>query len=126
MSNNFCDSDVGFDYIFTRMSAIYGNDFARKWDGIDPQIIRSEWKQTLGKFLCYKPSMDYALQHINPERPPSSLQFYKACQGGPAIPNPDAKQIGFQAPKYSEQAKRQAIEKLKELQKQMKVSNEQN
>ena len=41
--SDFCEKSQGFDYIFGRMSAIYGNDFARKWDGIDANLIRQEW-----------------------------------------------------------------------------------
>jgi predicted chitinase len=87
--SNFCETEYGFDYIFGRMSAIYGNDFARKWDGIDANLIRQEWINTLGSFLTYRPSMDYALAHIDPARPPSSLQFRKIFQDGPAIPPKD-------------------------------------
>ena len=51
--SNYCEADVGFDYIFGRMNAIYGNDFARKWEGIDANLIRSEWMQTLGKLAHF-------------------------------------------------------------------------
>lgn len=114
--SNFCNVDQGFDYIFGRMSAIYGNDFARKWDGIDAKLIRSEWTQTLGKFLTYKPSMDYALENLPPDRPPSSLQFRKICQGGPGIPMPDAAQIANNPTvKYTEEQKRKALAQLEAL-----------
>lgn len=113
--SNFCDSDYGFDYIFGRMNAIYGNDFARKWDGIDPMLIRNEWKQTLGRFLTYKPCMDYALEHIPEDRPPSSLLFNKICQGGPSIPTNTDKQIVYEGKKYTESAKQQALKDLEAL-----------
>jgi hypothetical protein len=121
--SDFCNSEQGFDYIFGRMNAIYGNDFARKWDGIDPNLIRQEWIGTLGYFLTYRPAMDYALRHIDPARPPSSLQFRKICQDGPRIPPKDPLvQIEQKVPEYSETAKREALAKLAELRKQM-VSN---
>lgn len=114
--SNFCNVDQGFDYIFGRMSAIYGNDFARKWDGIDANLIRSEWTQTLGKFLTYKPSMDYALENLPVDRPPSSLQFRKICQGGPGIPVPNAVQIANNPTvKYTDEQKRKALAQLEEL-----------
>ena len=115
---NFCETDYGFDYIFGRMNAIYGNDFSRKWDGIDANLIRNEWIVTLGSFLTYKPSMDYALAHLDPARPPSSLQFRKLCQDGPVIPPKEPLvQIDHKAPQYSEKAKQEALAKLAELRK---------
>ena len=119
MSNEFCDANQGFDYIFGRMNAIYGNDFARKWDGIDPILIRQEWIGTLGKFLTYRPMMDYALSHLDPVRPPSSLLFRKICQDGPTIPsrNPLTK-VEYSGPEFSEEDKRKALAKLAQLRKQ--------
>ena len=122
--SNFCNVDQGFDYIFGRMSAIYGNDFARKWDGIDANLIRSEWTQTLGKFLTYKPSMDYALENLPPDRPPSSLQFRKICQGGPGIPVPDAVQIANNPTvKYTNEQKRKALAQLEALKRSFSDQN---
>ena len=122
--SNFCNVDQGFDYIFGRMSAIYGNDFARKWDGIDANLIRSEWTQTLGKFLTYKPSMDYALENLSPDRPPSSLQFRKICQGGPGIPMPDAVQIANNPTvKYTDEQKRKALAQLEALKRSFSDQN---
>jgi hypothetical protein len=118
--SDFCEKSQGFDYIFGRMNAIYGNDFARKWDGIDANLIRQEWIGTLGSFLTYRPSMDYALTHIDPARPPSSLQFRNICQHGPTIPPREPLvQIERKVPEYSDKAKREALAKLAELRKQM-------
>jgi len=119
MSNEFCDANQGFDYIFGRMNAIYGNDFARKWDGIDANLIRNEWVSTLGRLLTYRPMMDYALAHLDPTRPPSSLLFRKICQDGPAIPSRQPlAQIDHKVSVYSEEAKREALAKLALLRKQ--------
>ena len=119
MSNEFCDANQGFDYIFGRMNAIYGNDFARKWDGIDANLIRNEWVSTLGRLLTYRPMMDYALAHLDPARPPSSLLFRKICQDGPSIPlRQPLAQVEHKVPAYSEKAKREALAKLALLRKQ--------
>jgi hypothetical protein len=67
--------------------------------------------------------MDYALTHIDPVRPPSSLQFRIICQHGPVIPPREPlMKIEQKVPEYSETAKREALAKLAELRKQM-VSN---
>jgi len=87
---NFCDEDIGFDYVFARLSAIYGATFARHWDGVEPEMIRQEWKKQLGSFLTYRPIMDYAIDCCSPDYPPSALKFKALCMNGPAIPRKDA------------------------------------
>ena len=115
--SDWCEKDYGFDYIFGRMSAIYGNDFARKWDGIDPNLIRQEWIGTLGNFLCYRPIMDYALEHLDPARPPSSLLFRNLCQNGPDFPRVERQRLEAPDQVVDEEVKRKALEKLAQLRK---------
>jgi hypothetical protein len=88
--SDYCDSDTGFDYVFARLSAIYGASFARHWDGIDPQMIRQEWKNQLGIYLTYRPRMDYAINHCDPNYPPSALKFKELCSNGPSSALPTA------------------------------------
>ena len=85
--NDFCDADSGFDYIFSTMNAIYGTRFETNWQNVDPQIVRQVWKERLGRFLTYKPSLDYALSHIKGEFPPSAVTFREYCNAGPNIPD---------------------------------------
>lgn len=87
---NFCDEDTGFDYVFSRLSAIYGASFARHWDGVAPEMIRQEWKNQLGLYLTYRPVMDYAINCCSPDYPPSALKFKALCNNGPSIPRGDA------------------------------------
>ena len=86
--SNYCNPDDGFDYVFGRLSAIYGAAFVRHWDGIDPDMIRQEWKHHLGVYLTYRPKMDYAIRCCDPNYPPSALKFKELCATGPAIPGP--------------------------------------
>lgn len=85
--NDFCDADSGFDYIFSTMNAIYGARFETNWQNVDPQIVRQVWKDRLGRFLTYKPSLDYALSHLKGEFPPSAVTFREYCNSGPNIPD---------------------------------------
>ena len=85
--SDFCDADSGFDYIFSKMNAIYGAAFTANWRTVDPNLIRQTWKETCGIGLTYRPKMDYALQYMNPERPPSALQFAKLLNEAPRIPD---------------------------------------
>lgn len=93
MLNLLSDED-GLDYIFARMSAIYGATFSRHWDGIDPTLIRQEWKYQLGHFLTYKPSLDYAIDRLDGDFIPSAIKFREFCNAGPSIPR-DEPQITY-------------------------------
>lgn len=83
---DFCTQDEGLDYIFGRMLAIFGASFNRHFDGIDPGFVRQEWKNQLGRFLTYRPSMDYAIGRLDGEYVPSAIKFRNLCNAGPEIP----------------------------------------
>jgi hypothetical protein len=84
--NDFCDPDSGFDYIFGMMNAIYGSRFITHWQDVDPNLVRQTWKQYLGRFLTYKPSLDFALGKLDKDFPPSAIAFRDMCNQGPSIP----------------------------------------
>ena len=86
-AEDFCDPDTGFYYIFSNMSAMFGAAFLNNWREVDPAMVRQVWKQACGIGLTYRPKMDYALQYMNPERPPSALAFSKLLNEGPVIPD---------------------------------------
>jgi len=119
--NDFCDADSGFDYIFSTMNAIYGARFESNWQNVDPQIIRQVWKERLGRFLTYKPSLDYALGHLKGEFPPSAVTFREMCNAGPNIPDKPVVAITRQKTQAEiaegERVKAEAIAKLAELRK---------
>ena len=119
--NDFCDADSGFDYIFSTMNAIYGSRFEANWQNVDPNIVRQVWKEKLGRFLTYKPSLDYALKQLKGEFPPSAITFYEYCNAGPHIPEKPISLITRQKTKAeieeAERKKAEALEKLKELRK---------
>ena len=119
--NDFCDADSGFDYIFSTMNAIYGSRFEANWQNVDPNIVRQVWKEKLGRFLTYKPSLDYALKHLKGEFPPSAITFYEYCNAGPHIPEKPISLITRQKTKAeieeSERKKEQGLAALRELRK---------
>ena len=86
-AEDFCDPDTGFDYIFSKMNAIYGAMFANNWRDTDPAMVRQVWKEECGRGLTYRPKMDYAIRCMNPDRPPSALAFAKLLNDGPQIPD---------------------------------------
>ena len=124
--NDFCDADSGFDYIFSKMNAIYGATFANHWRDVDPALIRQVWIEECGRMLTWRPKMDYALQHMNPDRPPSALAFKKLLNDGPRIPDKPNFHIERQltAAEVAEQKRRgeEAKAKLAEMVKHMRMS----
>ena len=93
LETDFCKPDDGLDYIFGRMMAIFGSSFARHFDEVDPQLVRQEWKNQLGNFLTYRPSMDFAIDNLDGNFVPSAIKFRNLCNAGPAIPVKPVPQI---------------------------------
>lgn len=124
-ANDFCDADSGFEYIFSKMQAIYGARFAAHWQHVDPEIVRQVWKEQLGRFLTYRPSMDYAITRLKGEHPPSAITFRDYCNAGPAIPDKPHSMIEKQASPYerarAEIAKSEALAKLEALKRDIKA-----
>lgn len=125
---DFCDAEQGLDYVFGYMSGVYGAAFTRHWERVDPDLVRSVWKKEVGKFLTYKPSLDYALQHLPPNMPPSAIAFRNTCNAGPGIPLKPHSMIERQPTQYEkamgEIEKAKALEKLRQLRKQLGGSDD--
>lgn len=109
LETDFCTPDEGLDYIFGRMLAIFGASFNRHFDGIDPGFVRDEWKNQLGRFLTYRPSMDYAISKLDGEFVPSAIKFRNLCNAGPDIPVKPVLRIE----KQMTEAQKQVIEQHK-------------
>ena len=124
LETDFCQTDEGLDYIFGRMSAIYGAAFLRHWEGVDHNLIRQEWANQLGRFLTYRPSMDFAISKLNEEFVPSASKFRNLCNQGPEIPVKPLVQIERKMTIHeqieSERVKAEALAKLAALKKQFK------
>ena len=93
LETDFCSPDDGLDYIFGRMMAIFGSSFARHFEGVDPGLVRQEWKKQLGRFLTYRPSMDFAIDSLDGDFVPSAIKFRNLCNAGPEIPVKPVPQI---------------------------------
>jgi hypothetical protein len=96
------------------MSAIFGATFTRHWDGIEPSIIRQEWKRQLGNFLSYQPNLDYAIDRMGGDFVPSAIKFREYCNAGPAIPY-DGPMIEFNPVPVDPEVVRKAKENLAKL-----------
>ena len=96
LESDFCDPDQGLDYLFARMGAIYGATFIRHWEGVDLEIVRDTWKEVLGIYLTYRPSMDSALKAMDDTYIPSALAFKKLCILGPRIPRKPHSELRYE------------------------------
>jgi hypothetical protein len=68
----------------------------RKWDGIDPNAVKTDWQEQLQNVFDRNPhAIAYALQHLPADFPPNSDQFLKLCLQKPpehvALPAPVSK-----------------------------------
>lgn len=121
---DFCTADQGLDYIFARMMAIFGTPFNRHFDGIDPEFVRQEWKNQLGRFLTYRPSMDFAIAKLEGEFIPSAIKFRNLCNAGPAIPVKPVVQIERKKTLHeqieADKARAEGLAKLVELRNKFK------
>jgi hypothetical protein len=93
-----------------------GQTLLRHWDGIDLVNVRTEWQRQLGKFLTYRPSMDYAIDRLNPDFVPSAIKFREFCNAGPAIPR-DEQQITYNPKPVDPEVVAEAKRKLAEIRK---------
>ena len=92
--NNFTTLDQGLDYVFGYMGAVYGASFNRHWENSDLGLVRQVWKDVLGRYLSYKPSLDFALKSMDKNFIPSALAIKDLCQQGPRIPDkPNSKRV---------------------------------
>lgn len=125
-SADTCTPEAGLDYIFAHMSAIYGAVFIRNWEGIEPAFVRQVWLEGCGKALTYRPKLDYALAHMNAERPPSMLVFKKLLQDGPYVPQRPVEKLTHTPTKEeaekSAKLRVAAMEKMRELVSKMKMT----
>jgi hypothetical protein len=122
LESDFCTKDDGLDYIFAIMGATYGAAFNRHFEGMDLNLVRSVWSNTLGGFLTYKPSLHHAIRLLPADFPPSAIKFREFCNAGPSIPVKPVYKIERQ-PTLHEQmaidkAKAEALAKLAEFKKQ--------
>ena len=125
---DFCTQDQGLDYIFGRMMAIFGAPFNRHFDGLDPDFVRQEWKTQLGRFLTYRPSMDFAIAKLDGEFIPSAIKFRNLCNSGPEIPVKPLVQIERKKTLHeqilADKAKAEALAKFAQFKKQYRGEHE--
>lgn len=80
--------DSWIERLFDKLSAMYGNRFTDMWRGIDPEMVKREWAESL---VSYPPAvLKYALDQCKDtsNSPPSLPQFIGFCRTGMARNQP--------------------------------------
>jgi len=69
------------EQIHARLLVRYGAQWIRMWDGIDPAAVRNDWAEQIGNFG--RDEIQFALEHLPPDRPPNAAQFRQLCLSAP-------------------------------------------
>ena len=74
------------DAIFAKLAVRYGAVWMRQWDGLDMNLVKSDWGSELSGFASNLEPLRYALRNL-PERCPNVGQFRAIanCCPAPAV-----------------------------------------
>lgn len=75
--------DSWVDALFAKLSVRYGAAFMRQWPDADLSVVKADWAEVLGGFQNRPDAIRYGLDHLNPDKPPTALQFRALCNSGP-------------------------------------------
>lgn len=70
--------------IFTKLTLVYGRDFASRWEGMNISDVKVDWAHELGGFQDNPKAITHALQNLPPAKPPTVLEFRALAQKRPA------------------------------------------
>jgi hypothetical protein len=85
--SDFCTQDEGIKYIFKMFSIIYGNKIATHWGDMNITTVMNTWKGMIGNYLTYRPSLDFALQNLDPKGfVTNPMAFKELCSQAGRIP----------------------------------------
>lgn len=73
------------DLVFGRMLARYGDEWVRKWTGVEVEDLKTDWARTIGHYS--RDAIAYGLRFL-PERAPNAHQFAAVCMRAPPPPSP--------------------------------------
>jgi hypothetical protein len=73
--------------LFDRLSATYGREFFARYDGLDPNAIKSVWAHELSAYSHRLEDIAWALENL-PERCPNAIEFRNICRKAPERDKP--------------------------------------
>lgn len=96
------------DKIFRKLTLLYGNDFTRRYEGIPTADVKTDWCSELEGFEKHPEAIVYALEHMDPGKPPTAREFKALCRRAPApeaprlpAPKPDPKRLAEELKKLA-------------------------
>lgn len=104
--------------IFTKMQVRYGATWLRQWEGVDMNLVKSDWGNELSGFARNLEPLRYALRNL-PDRCPNVSQFRAIAN---CCPLPEFKQL--EAPRASEKVVAEQIAKQTDLKAAMTPRND--
>ena len=69
--------------IFEILGHRYGQQFLRRWDGLEMMKVHLEWAVELGRFRSRPDCIQYALEHLPADKPPTLGEFRALCNSAP-------------------------------------------
>jgi hypothetical protein len=86
------------DKLFLKLAIVYGVDIAKRYSGLDPAAVKTEWANCLSGFRDRPDAIKFALDHLPSDRCPTMLQFRDICRQCPppsttALPEPKADKV---------------------------------
>ena len=69
------------DALFAKLTVRYGVAFLRQWPDAEPALIKADWAEVLDGFSGS--DIKYALEHLDPDKPPTAMQFRRLCNSAP-------------------------------------------
>lgn len=100
------------DRLFSKLIAAYGNDFMRRWEGLNEMAVKACWSHELAGYAGGSDRMlpiKWALENL-PEKAPNVIEFRNLCRRAPV---PDLPRL--EAPKADPERVQAALSKLASL-----------
>lgn len=94
------------DSLFARLAVRYGQEWLRKWEGLDIAAVKADWAEELAPLAQNPDAIKHGLSNL-PERAPSVTQFRAICNLRPDIVK------ALPAPKADPERVREALAKLR-------------
>jgi hypothetical protein len=71
--------------IFQKLAVRYGVAFTSRWQGIDPELVKTDWAEQLGRFMNEPKRIAFALDNLPIDRPPTVGQFAEIASQMPTF-----------------------------------------
>ena len=85
--SDFCTEDEGIKYVFKMFSIIYGSKITNHWGGMNVNVVMDTWKNMIGKYLTYRPTLDFAINNLDPKGfVTNPMAFKELCAQAGRIP----------------------------------------